>query len=204
MTITKSKLDEVSIVDIGANDEALAIELYNASGERITLSSGTECPDLPLLPLRNSNVSPKNTDEMNEQIALSLGLTKQATEAEVLDAIDALKLKAQKAEEMSKNMVTEQVNEAIHLGKITEAQREHYTKIGLSLGADVLKLTLNDLAPSRRPSEVIRFSANSPSAPQQYAKLSDVPSGEVEDLKAQNPQEYARLYKAEFGVDLPL
>ena len=103
-----------------------------------------------------------------------------------------------------KNMVTEQVNEAIHLGKITEAQREHYTKIGLSLGADVLKLTLNDLTPSRRPSEVIRFSGNSPSAPQQYAKLSDVPSGEVEDLKAQNPQEYARLYKAEFGVDLPL
>lgn len=204
MTITKSKLDEVSIVDIGANDEALAIELYNASGERITLSSGTECPDLPLLPLSNSNVSPKNTDEMNEQIALSLGLTKQATEAEVLGAIDALKLKAQKAEEMSKNMVTDQVNEAIHLGKITEAQREHYTKIGLSLGADVLKLTLNDLTPSRRPSEVIRFSANSPSAPRQYAKLSDVPIGEVEALKAQNPQEYARLYKAEFGVDLPL
>ena len=69
MTITKSKLDEVSIVDIGANDEALAIELYNTSGERITLASGTECPDLPLLPLSNPKVSPQNTDNMNEKIA---------------------------------------------------------------------------------------------------------------------------------------
>ena len=47
MTITKSKLDEVSVVDIGANDDALA--LYNAEGSRITLSQGDNIPELPLL-----------------------------------------------------------------------------------------------------------------------------------------------------------
>ena len=39
--------------------------------------------------------------------------------------------------------------------------------------------------------------------PQQYAKLSDVPMDELDTLKRESPQKYARLYKAEFGIDLP-
>lgn len=204
MTITKSKLDEVSIVDIGANDEALAIELYNVSGERITLSSGGECPDLPLLPLSNPKVSPQNTDNMNEKIALALGLSQQATEAELIGTIEQLKLRAKQAEEMSQTLVRGLVDEAVRLGKLTEAQRAHYTQIGLTMGAETLRITLSDLSTARRPSELIHRSPMGGSAmPQQYAKLSDVPVGELDTLKRESPQEYARLYKAEFGIDLP-
>lgn len=204
MTITKSKLDEVSIVDIGANDEALAIELYNVLGERITLSSGGECPDLPLLPLSTPKVSPQNTDRMNEKIALALGLSQQATEAELLVTIEQLKLRAKQAEEMSQALVRGLVDEAVHLGKLTEAQRAHYTQIGLTMGADALRITLADLQPARRPSELIHPSPMGGSAmPQQYAKLSDVPVSDLEGLRSEHPQEYARLYKAEFGIDLP-
>ena len=39
--------------------------------------------------------------------------------------------------------------------------------------------------------------------PQQYARLSDVPVSDLEGLRSEHPQEYARLYKAEFGIDLP-
>ena len=204
MTITKSKLDEVSIVDIGANDEALAIELYNTSGERITLASGTECADLPLLPLSNPKVSPQNTDNMNEKIALALGLSQQASEAELIGTIEQLKLRAKQAEEMSQALVRGLVDEAVRLGKLTEAQRAHYTQIGLTMGAETLRITLADLQPARRPSELIHPSPMGGSTmPQQYAKLSDVPVGELDTLKRESPQEYARLYKAEFGIDLP-
>lgn len=204
MTITKSKLDEVSIVDIGANDEALAIELYNVSGERITLSSGGECPDLPLLPLSTPKVSPQNTDNMNEKIALALGLSQQASEAELIGTIEQLKLRAKQAEEMSQALVRGLVDEAVRLGKLTEAQRAHYTQIGLTMGAETLRITLSDLSTARRPSELIHPSPMGGSAmPQQYAKLSHVPVGELDTLKRESPQEYARLYKAEFGVDLP-
>lgn len=204
MTITKSKLDEVSIVDIGANDEALAIELYNVSGERITLSSGGECPDLPLLPLSTPKVSSQNTDRMNEKIALALGLSQQATEAELLVTIEQLKLRAKQAEEMSQALVRGLVDEAVHLGKLTEAQRAHYTQIGLTMGADALRITLSDLQPARRPSELIHPSPTGGSAmPQQYVKLSDVPVSDLERLRSEHPQEYARLYKAEFGIELP-
>lgn len=204
MTISKSKLDEVSIVDIGANDEALAIELYNTSGERITLASGSECPDLPLLPLSNPKVSPQNTDNMNEKIALALGLSQQASEAELIGTIEQLKLRAKQAEEMSQALVRGLVDEAVRLGKLTEAQRAHYTQIGLTMGAETLRITLSDLSTARRPSELIHPSPMGGSAmPQQYAKLSDVPVGELDTLKRESPQEYARLYKAEFGIDLP-
>ena len=205
MTITRSKLDEVSIVDIGANDEALAIDLYNDKGERITLATGAASVDLPLLSLSTppTPLTPNNNDEaMNVQISLALGLPKEATEAEVLASIEQLRLKAQQAEEMSRQMVTGQIDEAVRLGKITEAQRQHYTQIGLAMGAETLRITLSDLTAARRPSELLHPSTGQV-APTQYAKLSDVPAGTLASLKAEQPQEYARLYKAEYGIDLP-
>ena len=47
-TITKSKLFEVSLVDIGANDDAIVLQ---KDGKRITLGKDGECP----LPLLNNN-----------------------------------------------------------------------------------------------------------------------------------------------------
>ena len=47
-TVTKSKLIEVSVVDIGSNDDALQVNLYR-EGKLLTLAAGEENPDLPLL-----------------------------------------------------------------------------------------------------------------------------------------------------------
>ncbi len=49
-TITKCKLDEVSIVDIGANDDAL--QLYNKEGALLKLSTGEADNILPLVGIK--------------------------------------------------------------------------------------------------------------------------------------------------------
>lgn len=81
-TITKSKLKEISIVDIGANDEAL--KLFDQAGKEIKLS------DFPKL-------SNQNQDKMSKfkNIALAMGLDENAEEGAVLTAISDMKTKNQ-------------------------------------------------------------------------------------------------------------
>ena len=58
-TITKSKLFEVSLVDIGANDDAIVLQ---KDGKRITLGKDGECP----LPLLNNN-NFQNPEQMDRK-----------------------------------------------------------------------------------------------------------------------------------------
>lgn len=202
MTISKSKLDEVSIVDIGANDDALAVELYNQAGQRVTLGAGEESPDIPLINL-NKTISPNKSIKMNEQIALALGLPTTASEVEVASAIAQLKKRADEADSLQKTIIQEQISEAIQCGKITESQREHYTKIGATLGGEMLRQTLANIPSGKRPSSLIHPQSGATSMPTQYSKLSDVPVSELEQMRKDDYAQYARLYKAEFGIDVP-
>ena len=59
-TVTKSKLIEVSVVDIGANDDALQVGLYH-EGKLLTLAAGEESDHLPLL---NLTVHEEKTEQL--------------------------------------------------------------------------------------------------------------------------------------------
>jgi HK97 family phage prohead protease len=85
-TVVKCKLREVSICDIGSNENALA--LYDADGNFVNLSSGAENP-VKLL-------STKNTKKM-DKISLKLGLQETATEGDILSAIQELSNRATSA-----------------------------------------------------------------------------------------------------------
>lgn len=79
-TVTKCKLVEVSMVDIGANDDAIVLM---RDGQRIKLSDGGECV-LPLLKQANNNNNNQKQEEMElKTIALQLGLPETADEAAV-------------------------------------------------------------------------------------------------------------------------
>lgn len=79
-TITKSKLFEVSLVDIGANDDAIVLQ---KDGKRITLGKDGECP----LPLLNNN-NFQNPEQMDQKkLALSLGLPETADEAAIMQPL---------------------------------------------------------------------------------------------------------------------
>ncbi len=217
-TVTRSKLVEVSIVDIGGNDEAL--QLYGQEGKLLKLAAGEDCAGLPLLRERKEAAPDTDNDlregeEINnpkinltgmtkEQLAL-LGLPETATEEQ---ATAALTLMKGRAESIELAAVTQAVDQAVAERRLLADQREHYIKLGKAAGIEMLRETLNAIPRQQKPLEMINLGKQSApgagSAPGEgYKKLSDVPEGERLELRKSNKGEYMRLFKEEYGVECP-
>ncbi|WP_302385191.1 HK97 family phage prohead protease [Alistipes shahii] len=214
-TITRCRLEEVSIVDMGGNDEAL--QLYDRSGKVLKLAAGEDNDALPLLAPekkddpsgtapdgKDNNQTNKSTQSMNKEILQLLGLSETATEQEAVGALRLLKEKADKVETLQLASITAVVDGAIAEKRITADKKEHFVNIGKAAGIDSLRTTLSLMQPVRKPTEVIH-QTDTPhdDEPKTYAKLSDVPAAELEKLREEKPQDYERLYKAEYGHDIP-
>ena len=214
-TITRCRLEEVSIVDMGGNDEAL--QLYDRSGKVLKLAAGEDNDALPLLALekkddpsgiapdgKDNNQTKKSTQSMNKEFLQLLGLSETATEQEAVGALRLLKEKADKVETLQLASITAVVDGAIADKRITADKKEHFVNIGKAAGIDSLRTTLSLMQPVRKPTEVIRQTdAPRDDEPKTYAKLSDVPADQLEKLREERPQDYERLYKAEYGHDIP-
>lgn len=213
-TATASKLVEVSIVDIGANDEAL--KLYGG-GKLLELAAGQDCDLLPLVKLSKPEETPRpeaaaqsnentNSKNMKKETFLLLGLAETATEEQVHAAVTALKSKADNAETLTLAAITAQVDAAITERRITADRKEFFINLGKTSGADALRQTLELMQPARKPTDVIDTTKDAPQGqPEQatFVKLSEVPADKVSKLRKDNPNEYMRLYKAEYGIDCP-
>jgi hypothetical protein len=214
-TVTQSILTEVSIVDIGGNDDALQL-LHN--GAVLKLSAGQPHELLPLLELSapknenvndnadtSANINTKNSNMKKETLEL-LGLSENATEQEIHERIKLLKENADKAKQLELSMVEREVDAAIADKRVTADKRDHFIKLGKAVGVDSLRETLALMKPERKPTDVIDQHNNAPQGGQheqgQLSKLSELTPDAAEKLKAENPKEYARLYKAETGVEL--
>lgn len=212
-TITKSKLLEVSIVDIGANDDALRLM---KGGKVLTLASGEECDVLPLLAKpaepatkvaqerqNDNNNTINNNENMNEKINLALGLSKDATEAEALAAIVGLQSKAKEVETLQLAAITSAVNVAIAEKRITEANREHFVNLGKKVGIESLQATLQLMQPAVKPTDVIKPSAAPQPATFAKGKTWDEldREGKLLEFKAQDFEGFKAMYKATFGED---
>lgn len=214
-TITRCRLEEVSIVDMGGNDEAL--QLYDRSGKVLKLAAGEDNDALPLLAPekkddpsgtapdgKDNNQTNKSTQSMNKEILQLLGLSETATEQEAVGVLRLLKEKADKVETLQLASITAVVDGAIAEKRITADKKEHFVNIGKAAGIDSLRTTLSLMQPVRKPTEVIRQTdAPRDDEPKTYAKLSDVPADQLEKLREERPQDYERLYKAEYGHDIP-
>lgn len=208
-TITKSKLVEVSLVDVGANDEAMV--LYR-NGKRLNLSSGMDEAYLP--PLLTTSKQTNHTD-MNEtlkkEVAVQLGLSAEATVDEVLTAAKA-KVEAQKQEietlkgdieQAELSAVTDMVDGALAAKKIPAEKRDYFIELGKKVGSTELSQLLGSMNASVKLTEVVKFSAEGGSATE-YKKLSDVPGDKLIELRTKEPAVYRKLYKAEYGVECEL
>ena len=73
------------------------------------------------------------------------------------------------------------------------------------LGADEAEKLLSGMAQQVKPSQLIQQNGTEQLAqgatPEGWKSLHDVPADRILKLKAEHPDEYARLYKAEYGVD---
>ena len=204
-TITKSRIFETSIVDIGANDNAIVMR---HNGKQITLGMESDNP----LPRLNRNNKPTTREKEMElkTIALKLGLPEKADEAAVLAKIGELNRTASEAEQLKKDkealtlaQVRAAVETAIKENRVTADKKEHFINLGKSVGIDTLKATLEAMSPAVKLSHTINPGSGPtpPSGEKSYSKLSEVPEDELRKMRSENQTEYRRLFKAEYGYE---
>lgn len=202
-TISKSKLFEVSLVDIGANDDAIVLQ---KDGKRIELGKDA-ARELPLLHSNNNkNQKPKQMDQ--EKLALQLGLSKDADEATINAKLAKLQADGAEAETLRQERDTLRaarietlVNAAIAEKKIGEDKKQQFLDLGKKIGADELKQTFDAMSPQVKLSNIVSGGGAPAGGHAEYKKLSDVPSDELSKMREQNPAQYKKLYKAEYGIE---
>ena len=201
-TITKSRLFEVSVADVGANDDAIVLE---KDGKRIMLSKDGTCG----LPLITHNNNQSNKDMEQKVIALQLGLPETATENEINAKLAQLKalqqenetLKAEK-QTLAEARIAQLVDTAIAEKRLDAQHKEQFVKLGGQIGAEELEKTLQAMKPQVKLSAMLGHQGSAPGSASEktYTKLSEVPADELVKLRADNVEEYKRLYEAEYGI----
>lgn len=199
-TITKSKLIEVSVVDIGANDDALQVGLYH-EGKLLALAAGEENAHLPLLTVLakedNEEQTPNNNQQKKmEKILLKLGLAPNATEDEAVSAIG--KLQEEKSA-MALARITDAVETAIKEKRITADKKERYLSLGKTLGLADLNALFADMAPAQKPLDLVRPNGSVQSAGSATLTWANATPEQLQELRENNKEEYVRLYKENFG-----
>lgn len=203
-TITKSKLFEVSLVDIGANDDAIVL---HKDGELITLSKDEKSSYLPLI--SNNQILTKMEQKT---LCLLLGLPETADEAAIKAAIEGLKaaqvqmskLENEKAT-LELERLTSAVDKAISEKRIDATKKDQFVELGKKVGYQELQNVFAAMTPQTKLSAVIGHHGGAPTGGDKtYKKLSDVPSSEILKLRTENPKEYKKLYKEEYGIECEL
>ncbi|MEG2067696.1 MAG: hypothetical protein RRZ65_08680 [Tannerellaceae bacterium] len=206
LTLTKSKLFEVSIVDIGSDDGALALW---KDGNMITLAAGGENKEIPIY---NENNNENKKDMETKAIALKLGLPEAATEQEILDKIsiclafqtDNVTMKTE-LNSIKLSAITSAVDAAVTSKKINADKKEHFINLGKAVGIQQLNETLALIPASQKPTDVLNLSRNRqaqvPGTVSTDAnKLSELSAEDIITLRKDNKEEYIRLYKAEYNT----
>lgn len=217
-TVTKCKLVEVSMVDMGGNDDNLVMLSYR--GNELKLAAGEDCAALPLLKTNGGEAPQTNNSKTEETmnvdfkaIALKLGLPETATETEILGKVGILKGFETANTELRTQLdtiklagVTQLVDDAIKSGKFNADKKEHFIALGKTMGTESLKLTLDSMAAVTKPMQLLNpggGAAGGGATTGQWNKLSEVPGEQLKLMRENDPDKYRTLYKAEYGVDCP-
>lgn len=188
-TVIACELREISLCDIPANGNAVAVALYDAQDRLIGLH---EVSDTCLPLFINPNKEMKKVIE-------ALGLLEDATEEMAVNAITKLRERLTELEnaqkEATEKALREMVNAAIHQRRTTEDKRETYMSIGRKAGVEALRAVLEELSAPMRPSDIIHHDDVDPSD----KKFSEYTADALESMRANDPQRYCALFEAEYG-----
>lgn len=214
-TITKSKLDEVSVVDIGANDDAIVLK---KDGRRLINENINE-----VLHLMKPNNNQQKSKEMKlNEIALLLGLPETADETKVKESISsmmelrsALEAATKEVETLSAQIATlKEEKEAMELAGITGAvdkaiaerrieasKKEQFVELGKKVGVEELENVFAAMTVKEKASAVLRGGRAVTEGNSEWKTLRDVPADKIAELRANDREEYARLYKATYDME---
>ena len=166
--------------------------------------------------LVNRNTNLKKTGMTLSEMAVLLGLDAGASEeavrtkAQELAGVRAELAKTaaelQKLKEVAASAelahVERLVDAAVSDNRITADKKPRYVELGKQIGSASLEAVLGDLRPVGRLVETLQHEGSGVGGNGAWKKLSDVPLTELAKLKKNDRGLYARLYKAEYGLDL--
>ncbi|WP_103915122.1 HK97 family phage prohead protease [Xylanibacter ruminicola] len=218
-TVSRSKLREVSVVDIGSNDDALRLTY---EGKTLELGAGLEC-GLPALKETTDAAKPLTKEKKNmelKDIALKLGLAETASEADVTAKITELtgqqnqevnlaaqiKILKEENDGLKLAAIEQLVDGAIADKKVSADKKNHFVELGKKVGSEELKALFAEMQPAVKLSTVIGNEGGGQDMGQHAdaKKLSDLTPEQRVELKASDIKEYRSLYQAEYGVECPV
>lgn len=222
-TLVRSILEEVSIVDIGADNNALTIALYDENHNRIELSSSNTDTVIPLIQ-SNSNIIMSKIELTAAKAASLLGgkeiETADQFETEILGMvqlaasqktqIEALTLEKTEMQTKLENQEKIQLNAkietlvqgAVDSRKITADEKPLYVALAAKDYESVEKIfgaksgfstVQSQLEDAKSKDKNIELYSKS------YDQLFE--SGDLEKVKLSAPDEYARIFKDKFNVE---
>lgn len=199
-TVTKSKLFEVSVVDIGGNDDALVL---SQNGATLELAKDGSNP----LPLLNNKPSKQSKEMELKDFALMLGLEATADESAVRARVQTL-LKAEgdvktlstEKEQLTLAAITKAVETGITQKRIPAEKKEHFITLGKTMGLESLQETINAMSPTVKLSAVLN-PGGAGEGKAEFTKLSEVPADKLQALRKDDRETYIRLFKAEYGFE---
>lgn len=212
-SIVESDLVEISIVDIGANPNALKVQLYNTNKELVSLSKDGSNPLIPLV--NKSSKTNKKGMEFLRTVAAKLALNPAASESSIMEALNERLELANKAEALKNevDMLKEQIklsNEQRIVAlvdqnvdkKFTADKREQLIKLGKDSGYDTLKNVIDLMPDMVKPGEMIHMSNNHGGQKiEKFEDLFKLGREAVEEFRNNNREQYVKLFKEHYGVE---
>ena len=93
------------------------------------------------------------------------------------------------------------MEKAVGEKRITPDKKDEFVNLGKEVGQEKLESILSAISPQMKLSSVIGHQGGAATEPTTYKKLRDVPSGQLTTLRKEQPEEYKRLYKEEYGME---
>lgn len=207
-TITKSKLDEVSVVDIGANDDAIVLK---KDGRRVYSENINE-----VLCLMKTSNNQQNEKEMEkEEKAGTTGTQKEEKATSPLaeqlqkendDLKEQVKTLQKEIDELKLAGITASVDKAIAEKRLDADKKDKFVELGKKLGVEELEGILSTMPPRQKLTATLNGGRAKETAPangltaEGWKTLYDVPAEKMMELRNERPEEYQRLYKATYNL----
>lgn len=224
-TLTKSIMDEFSLCDIGSNDDAVQIALYNDSNELIKLSVNGENATIPLLnnPLIQNEMS--KIELTAAKAAVLLGLTSVSSvdefETKIIETVQLANRQKTQIESLTKEKgelqtkldnielaglkdnTTVMLSAAVEARRITKDEVPFYEgQITDKASFDKVKLHLEGKPAASTVEGIINLNSRNTGEQLAGRTWKDLDkSGDLVQLKSNNFPLFKELFKSEFGKE---
>ena len=193
-TVTKSELYEISAVNLPSNSNALKMHF----AEGISLSGDIDEAYL-------SNIIPKiQTQSKMKKIAITLGLSADATEEQIISAITNLKTEASKSTELATANIELVLAYGKNKGVINEKNEATYKKAAekdVQLARELIdnSKTIEEEKPKEEKLSDLLEDDKSSGPKIQEKTWTEMSEEDLQTLRTKSPEKYSSIFEKEYG-----